>query len=65
MASNVGVDDALDAIALALTAAADEDEWRTLPPNPPTDEAGLPVQMAYRSETPLVSESTAKRCGDG
>jgi len=52
--ASVGLDDALDAVALALTAAADDESWRTLPPEPPADEAGLPVQMAYRSATPLV-----------
>lgn len=50
----VQIDDLLDAIVLALTAFADGDEDRRLPPSPPSDAVGLPMQMVYRSESALV-----------
>jgi len=50
----VAVDDVLDATVLAYTARPGPGELRSLPPNPPTDAAGLPMQFVYRSETPLV-----------
>ncbi len=49
----VGIDDLLDAFALALTACASSEEFRRLPADPPTDAEGLPMQMVYRSETEL------------
>jgi predicted RNase H-like nuclease len=52
-ASSVGLDDLLDAIALALTAAAGNDAWRTLPPDPDRDAVGRPMRVAYRSTDPL------------
>lgn len=43
-----GTDDLLDALALALTAKADEDEFQKLPEDPPEDVEGHPMQMVYR-----------------
>lgn len=43
------VDDALDALALALTARPGDEPLRSLPPDPPTDDEGLPMEMVYRS----------------
>ena len=51
---DIGMDDVLDAFALALTACAPDKEYRQLPENPPTDARGLPMQMVYRSETPFA-----------
>lgn len=50
----VAVDDVLDAVVLGLTARPGPGDLRTLPPDPPRDAAGLPMEMVYRSETPLV-----------
>ncbi|GGL64168.1 DUF429 domain-containing protein [Halocalculus aciditolerans] len=50
----VQLDDLLDALVLALTAFAKDDEYKQLPPDPPTDANGLPMQMVYRSRTDLV-----------
>lgn len=53
----VGLDDTLDAIALALTAGASERELWHLPNDqgePPTDEKGLPMQMVYRAPEPIA-----------
>lgn len=58
-AADVDLDDALDALALALTVAGSEDDLQTLPPEAPTDEAGLPMQIVYRGEVPLAEEETA------
>lgn len=52
----VTVSDVLDATVLAYTARPGPGDLRTLPPDPPTDDAGLPMRIAYRSETPLVAE---------
>lgn len=49
----VAVDDVLDAVALGLTARPGPGELRSLPPDPPTDPEGLPMEMVYRSETVL------------
>lgn len=59
---NTGLDDLLDATALALTAAADAGERRRLPPgdDPPRDAHGLPMQTVYRRDTPVPVVS-----GDG
>jgi len=50
----VQLDDLLDALTLALTAFAAGEDDRRLPPQPPTDAKGLPMQMVYRSTTELV-----------
>ncbi|THE66486.1 DUF429 domain-containing protein [Salinadaptatus halalkaliphilus] len=49
----IGIDDVLDAFALSLTACAPHDEFQRLPSDPAEDTRGLPMQMAYRSETQL------------
>jgi predicted RNase H-like nuclease len=49
----VGFDDLLDALALAMTAVADAEEWRTLPAEPQRDAAGRPMRIAYRPTEPL------------
>ena len=46
----------LDATALALTVRPGSGERRSLPADPPTDEEGLPMRCAYRSEAPLTAE---------
>lgn len=51
---DVAVDDVLDAVVLAYTARPGPGELRTLPPDPPTDPRGLPMEMVYRSESPLL-----------
>lgn len=48
-----GVDDLLDALSLALTAKAPEDEFHSLPGNPPVDTKELPMQMVYRRPEPF------------
>lgn len=50
----VAVGDVLDATVLAYAARPGPGELRSLPPDPPLDDAGLPMRIAYRSETPLV-----------
>lgn len=49
----VAVDDVLDAVVLAYTARPGPGELHTLPPDPPTDVTGLPMEMVYRAEGPL------------
>jgi len=50
----VDLDDLLDALALALTARADDDAFHRLPsPDPPNDADGLPMQMVYRRAEPF------------
>lgn len=54
--ADVPIEGVLDALALGYTArqALDGDgELRSLPPDPPTDATGLPMELVYRSETPL------------
>jgi predicted RNase H-like nuclease len=53
---NAGFDDLFDALALALTAAAPAEAFRRLPPDPPTDDAGLPMQMVYRRDEAFAVE---------
>ena len=40
-------DDAVDAMVAALTASTEGSALRTLPPNPPQDSVGLPMEMVY------------------
>lgn len=47
------VDDAVDAVALALTARPSENPLRSLPPDPPVDDEGLPMEVVYRSAEQL------------
>ena len=44
---DVARDDAVDAMAAALTASADDAALRTLPATPQTDSVGLPMEMVY------------------
>ena len=52
---DVSVPDVLDAVALAYTARPSDGDLRTLPPEPPTDATGLPMELVYRSAAPLVT----------
>ncbi len=52
--AKVTVDDVLDAVVLAYTARPGFGKLRSLPAEPPTDTKGLPMEILYRSETPLV-----------
>ena len=45
-----GMDDLVDAIALAISAAAPDDHFHSLPAHPPRDATGLPMQMVYRRD---------------
>jgi predicted RNase H-like nuclease len=49
----VAVDDVLDAVVLAYTARPGPGTLQSLPSDAPTDAKGLPMEMVYRSETPL------------
>lgn len=44
---NVARDDAVDAMVAAITASAEASALRTLPPHPPRDSVGLPMEMVY------------------
>jgi len=57
--SEVAVHDVLDAVVLAYTARPGPGSLRTLPPDPPTDAAGLPMRMVYRAEQPLPFDPDA------
>ncbi|MFW5965671.1 MAG: DUF429 domain-containing protein [Halodesulfurarchaeum sp.] len=50
---STGVDDLLDALALAVTARGSPAELHRLPPDPPRDAEGLPMQMVYRRSEPF------------
>jgi len=50
----VAVDDVLDATVLAYIARPGVGELRSLPPDPPTDAKGLPMQIVYRADQSLV-----------
>jgi len=49
----VTVADVLDAVALAYAARPGDGDLRTLPPDPPTDAVGLPMEIVYRAASPL------------
>lgn len=51
---DVAVDDVLDAVVLAYTAQPGPGSIWSLPSEPPTDSKGLPMEIVYRAETPLV-----------
>ena len=53
--ARVTVHDVLDAVALGYTARPGLGEFRSLPPDPPVDEEGLPLRVCYRAATPLDS----------
>ena len=48
------VADVLDAVVVAYTAQPGGGTLRTLPADPPTDAAGLPVALVYRAASPLL-----------
>lgn len=50
---SVGIDDLLDALALALTACSPDNQFHRLPEDPPTDTNGVPMQMVYRAADPF------------
>ena len=50
----VTVTDVLDATALAYTALPHDGTLRSLPPQPPLDANGLPMEIVYRADAPLV-----------
>lgn len=51
---DVDIDDALDALVLAVVASADEGELQRLPhEDPPKDKRGIPMQMVYRAKETL------------
>lgn len=52
--AKVSVDDVLDAVVLAYTASPGDAPLRSLPPEPPTDPKGLPMEILYRSVEPLM-----------
>jgi predicted RNase H-like nuclease len=43
-------DDILDALALAVSARRSIKSIRTIPPDPPRDEKGLPMEMVYTDD---------------
>jgi len=51
--AEVGVDDVLDAVVLAYTASPGPGTLRSLPPDPPRDAKGLPMEIVYRAADPL------------
>lgn len=52
---NVEINDVLDALVLAITAAGEEEELHRLPEeNPPLDENNLPKEIVYLSEGPVI-----------
>lgn len=53
--NDVAVDDVLDAVVLAYTARPGPGSLRALPSDPPTDAKGLPMEIVYRSRTPLTA----------
>lgn len=52
--AEVTVADVLTAVALGYTARPGPGSLRSLPPEAPTDEVGLPMRLLYRSESPLL-----------
>ena len=48
-----GIDDLIDATALAITAAAPDEDFHSLPADPPRDAKGVPMQMLYRRRRPF------------
>ncbi|MBN1104449.1 MAG: DUF429 domain-containing protein [Deltaproteobacteria bacterium] len=44
---DVGMDDILDALVLALTASEPQHQLSTIPPTPPKDEKGLPMEIVF------------------
>ena len=53
--AEIDVEDVLNAVVLAYTAHPGPGSLRTLPPDPPLDPAGLPMEIVYRARRPLVA----------
>ena len=53
---SVARDDIVDAMAAAVTAAADDAALRTLPSRPPRDALGLPMEMVYVERDAAMQE---------
>lgn len=51
---DVRIEDVLDAVVLGYTARPSRHPLRSLPPGPPADARGLPMQIVYRAEKPLT-----------
>jgi len=51
--AEIAVADVLDAVALAYTARPGPGTLRSLPPDPPLDGKGLPMEFVYRATEPL------------
>jgi predicted RNase H-like nuclease len=51
--TDVAVESVLDAVALAYTARPGPGTLRSLPPDPPRDPKGLPMEIRYRGAEPL------------
>lgn len=54
---DVTIDDVLDAVVLAYTAFPGPGTLHSLPPEPPRDSKGLPMQIVYRAAEPLVERT--------
>jgi len=54
----VTVADVLDAMVLGYTALPHDGPLRSLPPQPPLDTNGLPMEIVYRADAPLVEPTT-------
>lgn len=52
--TSITVDDVVDALGLCIVASRPEEELRTLPEDPYDDPEGIPMQMVYWGEDPLV-----------
>jgi predicted RNase H-like nuclease len=52
--ADITVDDVMDALGLCVMANHAEEELRTLPKEPYEDSEGIPMQMVYWSQEPLV-----------
>jgi predicted RNase H-like nuclease len=55
-ADGVEIDDVLDALALGIAAHETAGDPRTIPKDPETDRAGLPMQMVYWARDPIHEE---------
>lgn len=54
--TTVTTDDVVDALGLAVVAAAPADERHELPTDPPSDPTGLPMEMVYWAPAPLTGD---------
>jgi predicted RNase H-like nuclease len=51
---DVTVDDVIDAVVLGYAAKPGQGSRYSLPPDPPLDPKGLPMQIVYRAQEPLL-----------